>query len=158
MDALLDRAFRNNANVMIGKFTCLVLNTANYSNGCAVPTAANAGPVAGVAQESIIPNGWADYQYGAYTIVSGTAWPPNTIPDNAQGRNIDVRMAGLTYVVVASPIAVGDRVNIADNQGRIKRINEAAGTTVHEVGFALEAATQAGTVIKIMMTNIVRVA
>jgi hypothetical protein len=157
MDALLDHAFTLNDNVEVSKFTCLVQNAATYPDGCSVPAGANALKFAGVAQESILPNGMSDYAGGLYPIVSGTAWPAGAIPTSAIGRKLSVRMAGITRVVAAGVIAQGDRLNIADAQGRVKKINEAATTVVQECGFALTAAGQAGDIIRMFITNIVRI-
>lgn len=150
MDSLLDKAFKLSANVEVGKFTVLILDTA-AEDGCSVPGAANAGPIAGVAQESVIPNSIADYSGGLYGIVSGTAWPANSVPSAATGRRISTRMVGISRVVAAAAIAVGDFVNIADAQGRVKKVDEAGGTLVHVLGVALSAAGQANDVIRVMV-------
>ncbi len=156
MDALLDKSFRLSSNVEVGKFTALVLDTGTYTDGCDVPAAANEGQVLGIAQESILPNSVNDYSGGVYQITSGTAWPSNSIPSSATGRAISVRCLGISRAVAYAAITAGAHVNIADSAGRIKEITEVAGTLVHELGWALEAATAQGDVIRIMVLPIDR--
>src|SRR6266446_1491410 len=156
MDAVLDKSGRLNSNVQIGKFTVLVASVGTYNDGVDVPSGANVGPVVGVAQESRLPDGYNDYSGGQYQITSGTAWPANAIPSSITGKAIGYRMMGITKVVAASAISVGDRVNIADSQGRVKTIAETSGTLVYEVGWALDAAGQANDVIRIVMCIVQR--
>ncbi len=153
MDALLDKAFSLNQNVEVGKFTALKLDTATtYLDGCLVPSGANDGPIIGVAQESILPNGFNDYSAGVYQITSGTAWPSNVIPTAATGRKINTRVVGITRCVAASAITKGDEVNVADSQGRIKTVSEVGGTLAYIVGIALDPAGQANDVIRVLLT------
>lgn len=159
MDSIGNRAGPLNSNVMVGKYTCLVLVAASAQGVDAVdvPAAANAGNFAGVAMESILPDGYNDYVAGVYQIVSNTAWPANVIPSSATGRNIGYTTAGVTRVICnATTVAVGNRLNIADSQGRVKPINEVGGTTVNEVGEALGPSTAVNTVITMRITNVVR--
>jgi hypothetical protein len=155
-EQILDKTYRNDANVEIGKFTVVVEAHANYANGCGVPAAANAANPLGIAQNSIIPDATTDFAAGVYQIVSGTAWPAGAIPASGLGRAVRVRKAGISQCVAAGVIARGDRLNVADNQGRVKTINEVAGTVVYEVGQAEEAAGQAGDVIRVRLTLVVR--
>ncbi len=156
MDAILDKTYRLATSVQVGKFTVVVADSSVYVDGCQVPAAANAAIPLGVAQESIIPDAIADYKSGQYSIVSGTAWPTNSIPASAAGRNVRVRREGITHAVASGIIARGDRCNVADSQGRIKTINESAGTVVYEVCEAEEAAAVAGDVIRVRLTLITR--
>lgn len=156
MDSLLDKTGRINSNVEVGKFTVLVMSTGTYKDGVDVPGAANAGPVVGVAQESLLPNSFADYSGGRYLIVSGTAWPAGAIPAVATGRGVAYRMVGISRVVAGAAFAAGARLNIADSQGRVKAIDETAGTLVNEVGWALEAAAAAGDVVRAFIMPTVR--
>jgi hypothetical protein len=159
MDSIGNRAGPLNSNVEVGKYTVLILKNTNSIGVDAVdvPSGANVGPFAGVAMESILPDGFNDYVAGVYQIASGTAWPANVIPSSSQGRNIGYVTDGVTRVIAGSgTINTGDRLNVADSQGRVKTINETSGTTVYEVGEALEPSTQAGTVITMRITNVVR--
>lgn len=156
MDQVFDQAGKLNSNVEVGKFTALVMSTGTYGDGVDVPAASNAGPIAGIAQESILPNHVNDYSSGIYQITSGTAWPANSNPPAANGRAISMRVWGKTRAIAASAISAGDRVNIADSQGRLKTINEVAGTLVYEVGKALTPATQAGDVFMVLALPIER--
>lgn len=154
MDQVLDRAGRLNSNVQIGKFTAVIFSTGTYGDGIDVPGGANAGPVRGVAQESILPNGTNDYSGGLYQIVSGTAWPANSIPNAALGRAIAVRVWGRTKAIAAGVIAVGDPVNIADSQGRLKTVSEGTGTVINQVGIAETPAAAAGDVFWLLVMPI----
>ena len=57
----LKKSYRLDANVELGKFTVVIQESTNFADGCAVPAAANAAGILGVAQNSIIPSGTADY-------------------------------------------------------------------------------------------------
>lgn len=155
-EKLLVKTGRLNSNVEVGKFTALVMSAGTYADGVDVPSGANVGPVAGIADESILPNGTNDYSGGVYQITSGTAWPANSIPASATGRAIAFCANGITRGIAASAIAVGDRVNIADSQGRLKTVSEAGGTLIHEVGYALSVASAAGDVFRLMVNPIDR--
>jgi hypothetical protein len=148
----LKKSYRLDANVELGKFTAVIQESTNYNDGCAVPAGANAAGVLGMAQNSIIPSGVADYSGGQYNIVSGTAWPANSIPAQGQGEEVQVIRLGISRCVAASAISRGDTVNIADNQGRVKTVNEGAGTVINVVGFAEDAASSAGDVIRVLVT------
>jgi hypothetical protein len=63
------------------------------------------------------------------------------------GDGVSVRTEGEFPIRAASAIAVGDDVNIADTDGRVKTVNEAAGTRVFLVGEALTPATQANDIV-----------
>ncbi len=153
---ILKAPYRLDANVELGKFTVVVASSTNYNDGCGVPGAANAAAVLGVAQNSILPAATSDYSGGTYNITSGTAWPANSVPAQGQGDEVQVMRLGISRVVAAGVIARGDEVNIADNQGRIKTVNEAAGTVVNVLGYAEEAAAAAGDVIRVMVHPFVK--
>jgi hypothetical protein len=147
----LKKSYRLDANVELGKFTVVIQESTNYADGCAVPGGANAAGILGVAQNSVIPTGTADYSGGQYNITSGTAWPTNSIPTQGQGEEVQVMRAGISRCVASGAISRGDAVNVADNQGRIKTVNEAGGTLVHVLGFAEDAASVAGDVIRVLV-------
>lgn len=158
MDKVLTKTGRLNSNVEVSKFTVLLLNVSTYKDGVEVPSGANTGPIAGVAEESILPNGFNDYSAGVLQVVSGTAWPANAIPSSALGRGIAYTCEGIIRCVAAGVIAAGDDVNIADNQGRIKTVSEIAGTTIYVVGEAQDAAGQAGDIIRVRLQILKRTA
>jgi hypothetical protein len=145
----IDQSYRLNANIEIGKFTCLAPDTSVYADGCNVPSGAN-GQFLGVAQESILPDAMADYSGGQYTLVSGTAWPSGTIPTSGLGRNIRTRLFGISRVVVHAAISRGALVNIASAAGDVKAVSE-SGTTINVVGVALDAAANQGDVIRVLV-------
>jgi hypothetical protein len=147
----LKKSYRLDSNVEVGKFTVVVASSTNYPDGCNVPSAANAGTILGVAQNSIIPSGTADYSGGQYNITSGTAWPANVIPAQGQGEEMQVIRSGISRSVASGAISRGDAVNVANNQGQIKTVNEAGGTLVHVLGFAEDAAGAAGDVIRVFV-------
>ena len=71
--------------------------------------------------------------------------------DEANGRDVSVYNFGTMNLVAASAIAVGDYVNIADAEGRVKTVSEAAGTVVFVVGIARGAAGVAGQYVPVML-------
>ena len=146
----IDQSYHLNANIEIGKFTCLAPDTSVAADGCNVPSGAN-GQFLGVAQESILPDAMADYSGGQYTLVSGTAWPTGAIPASGLGRNIRTRMVGISRVVASGAITRGAYVNIANAQGQIKTVSEAVGTMINVVGIAIDAAVNAGDVIRVLV-------
>jgi hypothetical protein len=146
----IDQTYRLAVNKEIGKFTCLVADTATYADGCKNPGGSNA-VFLGVAQESIVPNSVADYSGGQYNITSGTAWPANSIPSSALGRNLRVRQFGISRVVASGAISRGDELNIYGADGTVKTVDETAGTLVYVVGIALDAAGAAGDVIRALI-------
>jgi hypothetical protein len=146
----IDQSYHLDANIEIGKFTCVIASANNYADGCNVPGQAN-DVFLGVAQESILPDAMADYSGGQYTLTSGTAWPSGAIPVSGLGRNIRVRQFGISRAVAGTAITRGSEVNINDTQGRIKPVNEAAGTQVYVVGIALDNAVNAGDVIRVLV-------
>jgi hypothetical protein len=120
------------------------------ADGCNVPSGAN-GQFLGVAQESILPDLALDYTGGLYNLVSGTAWPTGVIPTSGLGRNIRTRLFGISRVVASGAITRGAYVNIANAQGQIKAVSESSGTTINAVGVALDAAANAGDVIRVLV-------
>ena len=53
--------------------------------------------------------------------------------------------------MAASAISVGDEVNVADSQGRVKTVSETAGTLVYVLGRAMDSAGQTGDVIRVLV-------
>jgi hypothetical protein len=146
----IDQSYHLNYNVEIGKFTCLAADSSVYADGCNAPAGAN-GAFLGVAQESILPDAMADYSGGQYTLVSGAAWPSNSIPPSGLGRNIRTRLFGISRVVASGTISRGAYVNIANAQGQVKAVSEAVGTYINVVGIAIDAAVNAGDVIRVLV-------
>jgi hypothetical protein len=133
----LTLGFRSDANVRINKFTALVQSTANPSTQsqqfAAVPAGANAPGVLGVTIEHFVePNYFVPQGTSPATVTGAT---PTLY--NLQGRGLTLQLNGVARCIAAGPINQGQLVNIADNYGRVKAVNEAAGTTVYPVGMAL---------------------
>jgi hypothetical protein len=74
-----------------------------------------------------------------------------------QNHNVAVRKAGIARVVAAGSIGVGAPVN-ADDEGKVKAIDEGAGTKVNCLGFAETASTAAGDIIEVFISLHQRVA
>lgn len=72
-----------------------------------------------------------------------------TIDRADAGKGVPLQQSGYAEIEAAGPIAVGARVNVADNVGRIKAVSEAAGTAITLVGYAEQPATAAGDVIMV---------
>jgi predicted RecA/RadA family phage recombinase len=68
--------------------------------------------------------------------------------DAADTEDVSVYSHGVMNLVAASAIAVGDYVNVADAEGRVKTVSETAGTQ-NVVGIARGVATANGQLIKV---------
>ena len=84
------------------------------SGDCQAPAGANAGNLAGVTFDSAV-----------------------------DGDAVALSEHGYEKIRIAGPVPIFSRVNVADVQGRVKALSEAAGTVVTLVGVAEEAGTQA---------------
>ena len=91
---------------------------------CQAPDAANAGGILGI------------------TIYS----------QSLQNQSVAVRKAGIARVVAAGGIDPGAPVNIADATGKVKAIDEEAGTKINCVGFAETAAIADGDIIEVFIS------
>ena len=78
------------------------------------------------------------------TTVTGTT-PAS--PYNFAGKRISVVKRGVFPMIASGAIAQGDEVNIADAYGRVKTVNEIAGTAVHVVGKATRPAGAANDLV-----------
>jgi len=145
----LTLGFRADANVRISKFTALVQSTANTSTQsqqfAAVPGAANASGVLGVTIEHFVEPNYFVPQGTNPTTVTGTT--PTLY--NLQNRGLTLQVNGIARCLAAGPINQGQLVNIADNYGRVKAVNEGAGTTVYPVGMALHNVTNVNDVVQV---------
>ncbi len=71
--------------------------------------------------------------------------------DTAAGERVDVWHVGIAYVEAGAAVTCGAPVT-ADAQGRGVTAAPAAGSNARVVGFALEAATAAGDVIRVLLS------
>lgn len=162
-EQVLRKTYKNKDNTQVGKFTVAGLDTATEGQFTMLATD-NAGPLAGVATESLIPDATSDYSGGLYTIASGAAWPANSIPSTGTGRSVSFAVPpSIIRVVAGSAITIGDRVNVKATttingvsvMGSVKTVSETLGAgTIYEVGYALSAAANAGDVIRVQLTLI----
>ena len=141
--------FRADANVRISKFTALVQSVVNPSTQsqqfAAVPAAANAPGVLGVTLDHFVEPNYFVPQGTNPTSVTGTL--PTLY--NLQNRGMTLQVNGIARCIAAGPINQGQLVNIADQFGRVKAVNEAAGTTVYPVGMALHNVTNVNDVVQV---------
>jgi hypothetical protein len=145
----LTLGFRSDGNVRINKFTALVQSTANPSTQsqqfAAVPAGANAPGVLGVTVEHFVEPNYFVPQGTNPTTVTGTT--PTLY--NLEGRGLTLQLNGVARCIAASPINQGQLVNIADNYGRVKAVNEAAGTTVYPVGLAMHNVVNVNDIVQV---------
>ncbi len=119
---LMDKTYRITTSGGVASARAVV---AGVTTGqCALPAVANAGKILGV------------------TVTS----------QPELGRGVSVRKAGIVDVVAAGAVSVGSPVNIADATGRVKMVNETAGTKVQCLGFAETGASSAGDVIEVFIS------
>jgi len=127
----------------------MVQSTANASTQgqqfAGLPAAANAAGVLGVTVEHFVEPNYFVPQGTNPATVTGT--PPTLY--NLQSRGLTLQVNGVARCIAAGPINQGQLVNIADNYGRVKAVNEAAGTTVYPVGMALHNVTAANDVVQV---------
>lgn len=118
---LMDKAYRVATPGGVGANRVVVQGA--QVGECTVPAAANAGAILGVTMHS----------------------------QSQSGRAVAVRKAGIAEVVASAPIAVGSPVNIADAGGKVKAVNETAGTRVNCIGFAETAAAADGDIVEVFL-------
>lgn len=73
----------------------------------------------------------------------------NSLVTIASGDNVSVRMSGITYVVAQSSFSVGDRLMVADTQGRV----DTATDNNLVVAIALEAASAINHVVAALIVH-----
>lgn len=119
---ILDQAYSINQAGGIGAYLVVVIGS--KAGECKLPLAANAGSILGVTVHSQTLN----------------------------GNNVAVRKAGIAKVIASGPITIGAPVNIAGTSGKVKAINEGAGTKIACLGFAETAAAADGDVIEVFLS------
>lgn len=92
---VLDRACRVEESAGVARYRAVVFGA--DADGCQYPDAANADGVVGI----------------------------TTHAQSREGKSVTVRRLGIAVCEAAAAIAVGDRVVVADNQGRVKRATHA---------------------------------
>ena len=69
---------------------------------------------------------------------------------SVSGERVDVTLTGISFVVAGAAVALGALV-MSDASGRAITATAAAGTNVRTIGMALEAASAAGDVIRVLL-------
>ena len=163
----LDIGFRADQNARANKFTTFVKSKVNASTqgqqyvavggsppvGVAwnplasgqVPAGPNDGPVLGVSVEHFVEPNYFVPQGTDPSTVTGTA--PTLY--NLQNRGLTLRVNGIARCVAAGPINQGAMVNVADQYGRVKAVNESSGTTVYPVGIAMHNVSNVNDVLQV---------
>ncbi|MEN6625217.1 MAG: hypothetical protein ABFD69_03200 [Candidatus Sumerlaeia bacterium] len=116
---ILDKAYAITETSGVGAYLVVVQGT--NAGEAKLPAAANAGSILGVTVHS----------------------------QALEGANVAVRKAGIARVKAAGAISVGAPVNIAGTTGKVKAINETAGTKIECLGFAETAASADGDIIEV---------
>ncbi|NQU42062.1 hypothetical protein HQ520_02170 [bacterium] len=119
---ILDKAYKVTDADGVGGGRVVVQGT--NPGECALPAAANAGSILGVTVH-------------AQSLVN---------------QNVAVRKAGIARVVAAGEIPVGSPVNVADDTGKVKAVDEAAGTQAECLGFAETAAADDGDILEVFIS------
>jgi hypothetical protein len=145
----LTLGFRADANVRIHKYTVVVQSVANPSTQsqqyAALPGGANAAGVLGVLTEHLVEPNYFVPQGTNPSTVTGTV----PVLYNLQNRGMTLQVNGVARCLAAGAINQGQLVNVADNWGRVKAVNEAAGTTVYPVGMALHNVTNPNDIVQV---------
>lgn len=162
-EQVLRKSYRSSASVLVGKFTVGILDTSNVGQ-FVMSGSGNAGPIAGVATESLIPDATQDFSGGLYTTASGAAWPAGSIPSSSLGREVSFAVApSIIRALAVGVVTIGDRVNVAATttinsvsvMGAVKTITETTGN-IYEVGEALTPSAATGNVIRVRLTQVKR--
>lgn len=144
-------AARLDANVRVVRGTALSPGTVNTSTQADVyvkvtPTAAGNDPFLGAAAEDFFETGFKFDATVDPTTVTGTT-PAS--PYNLSGKRIGLVRKGRFPMIAAGAISLGDEVNSADQYGRVKTVNEVAGTKVYVIGQALTPASAANDIVEV---------
>lgn len=118
---ILDKAYAISETSGVGAYLVVVQGT--NPGEAKLPGAANAGSILGVTVHS----------------------------QALEGANVAVRKAGIARVKAAGAIGVGAPVNIAGTSGKVKAIDETAGTAIECLGFAETAAAADGDIIEVYL-------
>lgn len=118
---ILDKAYAISETSGVGAYLVVVQGT--NPGEAKLPGAANAGSILGVTVHS----------------------------QALEGANVAVRKAGIARVKAAGAISVGAPVNIAGTSGKVKAIDETAGTAIECLGFAETAAAADGDIIEVYL-------
>lgn len=104
---------------------------------------------------------------GAYTLVKQGATDDQVLPVTAAtdavigaiqdvapalGERVDVSLVGITYITAGAAIA-RDALLMSDASARVITAAAAAGSNVRTVGVAMEAASAAGDVIRVLLSQ-----
>ncbi len=146
----LTLGFRAGDNKRVTKFTAMVKDTTDTTqnqNYAMLPAGANAGAVMGVTVDHVLEPNFFVAPGTDPTTLTGTA--PTLY--NLKNRGVTLQVNGVARCYAAGAINEGDLVNIADAFGRVKTVNEAAGTTVFPVGTALSTAAAANDIILVLL-------
>ncbi len=150
-------SIRADANKRIAKYTVLVKSTVNTSDQknryAAIPAGANAAGIMGVTVEHFVEPNFFVKEGTDPTTVTGTA--PTLY--NLMGRPVPLWIEGAVARCYASgAINQGDEVNIADANGRVKTVSEAAGTQVFVVGIAQNNTAAANDIVEVLLSFYVK--
>lgn len=143
-------SFRSQSNVRIYKFTALVKDTADTTQNqqfAGLPAAANAPGILGVLTDHFVEPNYFVPQSTNPTTVTGTT----PVLYNLTGRSMTLQVNGVARCIAASAINQGDLVNLADNYGRVKTVNEAAGTKVFPIGIAQNSTQNANDIVEVLL-------
>lgn len=137
--------FRAKQNKRIHKFTAVTIDTTDSTQNqeyCDIPGGANVQCLGLVAEHFVEPNYFVP-QGTDPTTVTGTTPTLYTLT----ARPVSVVTFGRARGIAAGAINEGDEVNIADSSGRLKTVNETAGTLVYVVGIAQNSTANANDVV-----------
>lgn len=119
---ILDKAYTITEEIGVAAGRVVVAGT--NPGECALPGAANAGAILGV----------------------------TTASQSREGASVPVRKAGIALVAAAGEIAYGAPVNVDGASGKVKAIDETAGTKINCLGFAETSAAVDGDLIEVFIS------
>ena len=103
----------------------------------------------GCAAKRVLVNGAAPHEAANPAGANAGNLAGVSVDSAADGEGVALSEYGYPEVEISAPVTYGTLVNVGDAAGRVKMINEAAGTKVNLVGRAESAGTAAGQKIKV---------
>lgn len=115
------------------------------------PVSRKVNHASGILKKRVVVNGAADREVTRPSGANGGAVAGVALEGGADKAHIPVQTDGEAICVAAGIVARDAQVNIADTEGKVKAVSEAASTVINKVGVALTPAGAAGDEITVSL-------